>query len=205
MDQRPAARWLRSLHYASDRGDESQCRNWGFTVYRTSYGPSTEEQWQHFLQKVQTHAYKQTQEVADASENNPDFVQIWSLFQIDARSNPALAGLGLDELRRLYNSGDGGPPVNADLRSHRVFLVADDAVLSDVETFTVKCVEADYQANDHIPRNPRLGGQRYFGWMPMRAEDIVGLWKELEIFPFQTIAPQTIGGSHLVVWKSHGH
>ncbi|OAL04191.1 hypothetical protein IQ06DRAFT_199246, partial [Phaeosphaeriaceae sp. SRC1lsM3a] len=176
-------------------------RNWGFTVYRTSYEPSTEEQWQRFLEKVQTHAYKQTLEVADASENDPYFLQIWSLFRIDARSHPALAGLGLDELRRLYNSGDGGPPVNADLRSHRVFLVADDDVLSDVDTFTVKCVEADYEASNHIPRNARLGRQRYFGWMPMKAGYIVQLWKELETFPFETIAPQTIGESHLVIWE----
>lgn len=102
---------------------------------------------------------------------------------------------------QLHNNGDGGIPMNADLRSHRVILVADGEALLDVDAFTVKGVDADYRAEDHTPRNTRLGGQRYFDWMPMKAECVAGLWKNLETFPFQQIAPATIGGSHLVVWK----
>lgn len=177
-----AAEWLdgsdgsEDLRYYSDEGHPVGYRNWGFTVYRTGYGPSSDEQWQRLLQTIQTHAYEKTLSVTCLPEDDPGFQQIRSPFRIDARSDAALAGLDVDQLRLLYNNNiDGGPPMNADLRSHRVFLVADDEILSDVDASTVKCVEADYQAADHIPRNTRLGGQRYFGWMSMRAGSVVEL------------------------------
>jgi hypothetical protein len=85
--------------------------------------------------------------------------------------------------------------MNKDHRSYRVFLVAD-------ATTTIKCVDADYQAADHIPQNRRLGTQRYFGWMPMLASCVAELWIELGVFPLQNIAPATIGGSHLEVWDA---
>jgi hypothetical protein len=61
--------------------------------------------------------------------------------------------------------------MNADLRSHRMFLVADEEVLSDADAFLVRCVEADYEAADYVPRNTRMGGQRYFGWMRTRSSE----------------------------------
>jgi hypothetical protein len=79
--------------------------------------------------------------VTGATENDPSFQQIWSLFCLDASSDPALGVLDMDQLRLLYRNGDGGAPINADLRSHRVFLVADDEILSDTDAFTVKCRE----------------------------------------------------------------
>lgn len=184
-----------------DEGDKERYRNWGFTIYRTGYGPSTDQQWQRLLQTIQTHAHKTTLSVTQATVDDPGFQHIWSLFHLDARSDIALAGLDMDQLRLLYNNGDGGGPMNTDLRSHRVFLVADDEILSDVDAFTVKCVEVDYRTEDYIPRNPRFGGQRYFGWMPMKAGCVAGLWKHLEFRDLDRIAPPTIGGSHLVIWE----
>ena len=95
--------------------------------------------------------------------------------------------------------------MNADLQSHRVFLVADDEVLSDVDTFVVKLVEADYEAADHISRAPRRFPQRCFGWMLMKAGQTVELWKELENRDLSELAPETIGGSHLVVWENFSY
>lgn len=69
----------------------------------------------------------------------------------------------MDQLRQLYNSGDRGQPMNMDYNLHRIFLFADDEVLSDPAASIVKCVDADYCANDHIPQNKRMGGQQYFG------------------------------------------
>jgi hypothetical protein len=108
----------------------------------------------------------------------------------------------MDQLRLLYRNGDGGAPMNVDLRSHRVFLVADDEVLSDANAFMVKCVEADYEAADNVSRDPRRVPQRYFGWMPMRAGQVVELWKDLEDRDLSELAPPTIGASHLVVWEN---
>jgi hypothetical protein len=106
----------------------------------------------------------------------------------------------MDQLRQLYNSGEGGQPMNADYNLHRIFLFADDEVLSDPTASIVKCVDADYRAEDYIPRNKRMGGQRYFGWMRMRAGSVAELWVCLDLFEMSTIAPLTIGGSHLAVW-----
>jgi hypothetical protein len=108
----------------------------------------------------------------------------------------------MEHLRLLYKNGDGGTPISADLRSHRVFLVADDEILSDADASTVKCVEADYKASNHIgtARVP----QRYFGWIHLVSEDVLGLWKELEVHDLETLAPQMIEGSSPKIWKSVG-
>jgi hypothetical protein len=175
-------------------------RNWGFTIYRTGFG--SDQQWQRLLQTIQTRAYEEAQSATETTEDDPGFQQLWSLFRLDARSDPTLAGLDIDQLRQLYNSGEGGQPMNADYKLHRIFLFADDEVLLDTNTPIIKCVDADYRAEDHIPQNTRMGGQRYFGWMRMIAGSVVELWDQLAIFEMSTIAPPTIGGSHLVVWGS---
>lgn len=94
--------------------------------------------------------------------------------------------------------------MNEDHRSHRVSLVADDQVLPSVDatTTTIQCVDADYQAADHIPRNWRLGTQHYFGWILMLASCVAELCAELEFFLLQKIAPATIGRRHLEVWDA---
>jgi hypothetical protein len=195
-----AARWLEQLRYLSETvAVVDRFRHWGYTIYRTGYGPSSDQQWEKLLQKIQTQAYEKTLRVTGATANDPKFQRIWSLFVLDARSDPALGGLDIDQLRLLYRKGYGDAPINADVRSHRVFLVADDEILSDTDAFTVRCVEANYAAANHIG-NSRVP-QRYFGWMPMRAGCVVELWKHLKDHELKSIAPQTIGGSNLVIWE----
>ncbi|KAH7093222.1 hypothetical protein FB567DRAFT_170067 [Paraphoma chrysanthemicola] len=198
-----AAKWHEELRYVSETGAiVDDFRNWGYTIYRTAYGPSTDQRWQRLLEKIQIQAYAATLRVCKTTADNPAVQQLWSLFRLDARSDPALDSLSMEQLRLLYRNGDGGVPMNADFRSHRVFLLADEEVLSDADACLIKCVEADYEAADHVPRNTRLGGQRYFGWMPMRSAEIMELWKELESEDLSTIAPPTIGGSHLSLWEN---
>ncbi|EMD65301.1 hypothetical protein COCSADRAFT_35365 [Bipolaris sorokiniana ND90Pr] len=175
-------------------------RNWGFTIYCTGYGPSSDQQWQKLLQTIQVKAHEGALDRTETTEQDPGFQQIWSLFRLDARSDPALASLGIDRLRDLYNHGEGGQPMNTDYKLHRIFLFADDEVLSDPAGSIVKCVDADYRVEDYIPRNTRMGGQRYFGWMPMRAGSVAELWFQLDTWELERIAPLTIGGSHLVIW-----
>lgn len=200
-----AAEWLKELHYPSDiDGDEDLIRSWGFTIYRTFYGPSSDQEWQQLVETIQKQAYEKALSGTSSNEDDPEFQHLWSLFRLDARSDPTLSGLGFEQLRQLYISGEGGTPMNANLRSHRLFLVVDEEVLSGVEGCIVKCVEADYLAEDHVSRNSRYP-QRYFGHFKAKADSVVGLWKELEIFPIETVAPQTIGGSHLVIWEEEGY
>jgi hypothetical protein len=192
--------WLTGLRLPSD-WEFVGYRNWGFTIYRTGYGPSSDQQWQQLLQTIQTSAHKEALSVTESTEEDPGFQELWSLFRLDARSDPALAGLDMDQLRQLYNSGEGGQPMNADYKLHRIFLFADDEVLSDPAGSIVKCVDADYRAEDHISRNPRVGRQRYFGWMPMKAGSVAEFWSRLDLDDMSEIAPQTIGGSHLIIWQ----
>ncbi|KAI4948995.1 hypothetical protein J4E91_005457 [Alternaria rosae] len=175
-------------------------RNWGFTMYRTGYGPSSDQQWQRLLQTIQTNAHEGALDATGTEEDDPGFQQLWSLFRLDARSDPALAGLDMNQLRELYNSGEGAQPMNTDYKLHRIFLFADDEVLSDPTASIIKAVDADYRPEDYVSRNPRVGRQRYFGWMPMKAGSVAELWSRLNIWDMSRIAPPTIGGSHLVVW-----
>ncbi|OAK96382.1 hypothetical protein IQ06DRAFT_351812 [Phaeosphaeriaceae sp. SRC1lsM3a] len=192
-----ATKWLRHLHYPSEVGGEADLiRTWGFPIYRTAYGPSTDQKWEQLLKTIRTHAYDNTLRITEATEDDPIFQQIWSFFRLDARSNAALSGLTFEQLRLLYIKSDGGVPVNSNLPSHRVFLVVDEEVLSGVEGCIVKCVEADYLAEEHVSRNPRCP-QRYWGFMKMRADAVVQLWKELQLFKFRPLRRRRLEG---VIW-----
>ncbi|KAI4625859.1 hypothetical protein J4E80_002992 [Alternaria sp. BMP 0032] len=194
--------WMSNLCIYED--DDFVChRNWGFTIYRTGYGPSSDQQWQRLLQKIQTDARKGALEATGTEEDESGFQQVWALFRLDARSDPALAGLDVDQLRELYNKGEGEQPMNTDYDLHRIFLFADDEALSDPTASIIKAVDADYRPEDHVSRNPRVGRQRYFGWMPMKASSVAELWARLDIWEMSRIAPPTIGGSHLVVWDGN--
>jgi hypothetical protein len=202
-----AKTWLNELLILSD-DDFAGRRHWGFTIYRTGYGPSSDQQWQRLLETIKAGAHEGAFEAIESEkedpEDDPEFQELWSLFRLDARSDPALAGLDMDQLRQLYNSssGEGSQPMNTDFKLHRIFLLADDEVLSDPAASIVKCVDVDYRAEDHIPRNPGLGGQRYYGWMPMKAGCVADFWVELGLAEMSEIAPPTIGGNHLVIWEA---
>jgi hypothetical protein len=203
MYETPAG-WLSSLHPIIDREVCEDCHHeWGFTIYRTGYGPSTNHQWQRLLQTIQTHAHKATLRITGVTDDDPVFQQLWSLFRLDARSDTALSGHNVDQLQLLYNSSNGSsPPMNMDFPLHRIFLVADDVTFADAEPSTIKAVDGDYRAENYIPRNNWNGGQRYFGWMPMRAHEVAEMWKHLDYDCLDRIAPPTIKGSHLVIWEN---
>jgi len=200
-----AARWHESLRYDSYSIALSEdFRNWGFTIYRTAYGPSTDEQWQQLLEEIRAQAHAATLRLCETTADDPAMQWLWSLFRLDARSDPALDGLSMEQVRLLYRNGDGGVAMNADFRSHRVFLFADAEVLSKANAILVKCVEADYEAADYVPRHSRggLGKHYYFGWMPMKAPEVVALWKELEVNDLEDIAPRMIEGRSPKIWES---
>jgi hypothetical protein len=93
------------------------------------------------------------------------------------------------------------------LQSRRVFLFADDEMLSDPSASILNCMDADYLAEDGVPQNRRTEGrqyfqrnfQRYFGWIPIRVGSVANLWIRLVLFEMSDIAPPTTGGSHSVV------
>ena len=194
-----AEEWLNELLIPSD-DDFASHRHWGFTIYRTGYGPSSDQQSQRLLETIQTGAHERALDATESTEEDSEFQELWSLFRLDARSDPALASLDMDQLRQLYNSSEGDQPMNVDFRLHQIFLLADDEALLDPAASIVKYVDIDYHAEDHVSRNTRVGGQRYFGWMRMRAGCIADFWVRLGLAEMSEIAPPTIRGSHLVLW-----
>jgi hypothetical protein len=199
---------LRCYEYGASYTDEQVAnlpyRNWGFTIYRTYYGPTSQQAWETLLSKITLETQESAEEMTDSDADDSEFQQMMSLFRLDARSDEGtLSGLDMDQLRAVYRDRVGGMPMNADFQDHyQLFLLADEEVLADPELEMVKCVEFNYDAAQHVPRNSRLGGaQRYFGWMKMKVETVPYLWNELGYRTLDSIAPQTIAGMHLEAWE----
>lgn len=94
--------------------------------------------------------------------------------------------------------------MNAGEPNYRVFFVVDEESIDSImeKEPWIKCVQVDYDAAQYVPKNRRVGGQRYFGWIIMTASSVLGLWESLTDQDLHLIAPPTIGGLHLTVWDS---
>jgi hypothetical protein len=67
-----ATEWHEQLRYLSETVPiVDDFRNWGYTIYRTAYRPSTDQQWQQLLKKIQTQAYAATSRVCKATVDDP--------------------------------------------------------------------------------------------------------------------------------------
>lgn len=184
---------------------EAQYRTWGFTIYRTAYSSSSEEQWLSLKEKIYRHIRRDIESLKEKDDAHVG--PILGLLRLDFRSDAALLdNAGMDQLRHVYKEATGGVPMNADEPNYRVFLFVDEesmASITDKEPW-IKCVQVDYDAAQYVPRNRRVGGQRYYGWMKMNASSVFGLWEQLTDRDLYEIAPPTIGGFHLVVWDPDG-
>lgn len=183
--------------------------NWGFTIYRTAYGGEQSDQhWQALLAKIRAQAEEETRvhaterpgsATAGDAERAAD--RLRALFRLDAHSDAArLDGASDDRLRELYRAGeppgeDGKPPVmHGGVPRRRHFLVADAQVLEDAGNgrFWARCVQADYEPDDYVSRNPRFFvGQYFFGWMQMTTRSILELWSDLATRDLDQIAPRS--------------
>ncbi|KAH7068687.1 hypothetical protein FB567DRAFT_248471 [Paraphoma chrysanthemicola] len=180
---------------------EQYLRPWGFTTYRTSYGPGSDEQWQKLLQKATASAKDRLKKQEGVKENPDATAKVLEQFSLDARSDPdTLEGLTLEDVRQLYLDGSGGQPLHVDSSGKRLFLLADDQVLQDPDLARLKVVAADYDSVAAVPKNSRVGPQRYFGWMTMPTTAIYHLWDALELFDFEQIINRTSPGGPGVYW-----
>jgi hypothetical protein len=168
---------------------------WGFTIYRTYYGPGSDRQWDELIQAVTNGTKNAVRETATSTDDPAIIAKAEELFKLDTRSNPAvLDGLALEKVRQLYHDGTGGQPMNTDRGPWRIFMLADTEVLANPDLGMIKCVAADYDAAACVPKNPRFGPQRYFGWLRMSSNHVVKLWFELEIYYLEQIVNHTAGG-----------
>ena len=92
---------------------------------------------------------------------------------------------------------------NLAYRSRRVFLLADEDVLTDQLLGWLKCVDLGYQETVYDPQWDSRGmRQRYVGWMKMTTSSVLGLWNELLYHGLECIAAPTVGGEVLEIWES---
>ncbi|KAL2877922.1 hypothetical protein SGCOL_006872 [Colletotrichum sp. CLE4] len=77
-------------------------RGWGFTIYRTAYGPATDAQWPTLLDKIRVQVVSEIDCYVEAGEEDLA-AQLKSLFVLDARSDAALlADMTMGEVRKIY-------------------------------------------------------------------------------------------------------
>ena len=194
--------WLLAIRQGQDEpppaapAENETYRNWGFRVYRTYYGPSSDQKWEDIIQRMRE-SVKGALAMLDGVKDDAQILS--ELFHLDLRSDAAtLDGLNLDQIRQIHQSSTD---LDNTICHKEAFLVADQDVLEDDNTW-IKCVEADYVAPNHVPFSPRHFGPRYFGWMKMTTGSVADLWFVLEILyrELSVFAPRTIGGMHLVIW-----
>ncbi|KAJ4381341.1 hypothetical protein N0V86_003690 [Didymella sp. IMI 355093] len=165
---------------------------WGFTIYRTFYGPGSDEQWSNLLQTITT-GTKHGLSKMEGGEHTVVTTKISELLYLDARSDPTLLnGLTLEDVRNLYVDGTGGQPMNVANDPWRVFFIADAQVLQDPHLGLLKVVAAGYDSVAAAPRNGLR--QRYFGWITMPSATVVDLWVELDGYYLWEIVDFTAGG-----------
>lgn len=168
---------------------------WGFTIYRTYYGPESDGQWSKLLKKTADGVEEGLTHLEEADEKPEATAKARDQFRLDARSDSAtLEGLTLEDVRQLYLDRNGGQPMNTDNRPWRIFLLADAQVLQDPGFRLLKAAAADYDPVATVPKNTWSGPQRYFGWITMPPTAIVDLYSELGTFTFKQIANNTSGG-----------
>jgi hypothetical protein len=181
-----------------DEDQEQSLTHWGYTIYRTYYGPGSDEQWSELLKKIANGVEQRLPEMDEADEEPDAVTKVWDQFRLDARSVAAtLDGLTLEDVRQVYLDGSGGQPmkgIQSDNWGNAVFLVADAPVLQDPDLRLLKVSTADYDAVAAVPRNTRSGQQRYFGWMTMPTTAVLDLYSALDTFTFEEIVGHTSGG-----------
>ncbi|KAG8673739.1 hypothetical protein FPOAC2_07203 [Fusarium poae] len=165
-------------------------RNWGFTIYRTYYGPESDESWNTLLQVLtqQTRlalGYHDTDRLRAKDwrwanfykgdkATYPDLINIMKrLFRLFPREDPdRLAGLDVAGIRKLcLEEGEQAESEKNMVGTRLKFvLVADEAVLKDIanDIFVVKTVGYDWDP---------IQDSRSWGWMRLATGDLLEFWE----------------------------
>ncbi|RSL65534.1 hypothetical protein CEP51_012980 [Fusarium floridanum] len=150
--------------------------HWGFTIYRTYYGPSSDDNWDKLLMTAKREAMEEVMNEGDDEAGE----KLKPLFCLDPRSDAALlSGVDRRGLIQIYNDHTGGPPMPT--CGPLVFLYADEDVLNQVSQgiFTLKAVDAEEKPREDIPPQEGdefFGKRRYWGWMKIETRQILELW-----------------------------
>jgi hypothetical protein len=141
--------------------------HWGYTIYRTYYGPGSDEQWLKLLKNITDGVGKGLTGLEEADKEPAAVTKARDQFRLDARLDSAtLHGLTLENVRQVYLEGSGGQPIRGTQRRNQgtvIFLLADAQVLQDPDLRLLKVADARYDPVAAVPRNTWSGPQRNFG------------------------------------------
>ncbi|KAH6883153.1 hypothetical protein BKA58DRAFT_31352 [Alternaria rosae] len=173
--------------------------HWGYTIYRTYYGPGSDEKWVKLLKIITDGVEKGLAKLKEA-DNKPDAVtKARDWFRLDARSLPTtLDGLTIEDVRQVYREGNGGQPMRGLQRNNwgtAIFLVADAQVLQEPDLNLLKVGDAKYDPVAAVPKNPRVGPQRYFGWFTIPTTAVLDFYNWMDIFTFEETFRQALPGT----------
>ncbi|KAJ4307795.1 hypothetical protein N0V84_012489 [Fusarium piperis] len=152
--------------------------NWGFTIYRTYYGPSSDDNWKELLATTK----RQAEQELMAWDDDEAAEKLKPLFRLDTRSDPSLlSGLDRQALCQIYKEGKSGKPMPA--KTGFFFWFADEDMLNQVGEgiFIVKAVDTEEKPREEIPLRDD-DEPTYWGWMRMETRQLLELWGELEFF-----------------------
>ncbi|KAI4952568.1 hypothetical protein J4E91_003040 [Alternaria rosae] len=187
--------------YEAEENREQLLVSWGYTIYRTYHGPGSDEQWTKLLNDITNGVGKGLTEM-DGADNRPDAItKARNQFRLDARSLAAtLDGLTMEDVRKVYRQGSEGQPMKGlqcNNWQNAIFLLADAQVLQDPELSLVKVLDADYDPARAVPKNPRYGPQRNFGWLTIPTTAILDFYNYLDMpFTFDELEDLAGQGKH---------
>ena len=201
---------------------------WGYTLYRTAYGPGTDRQWAMLVETIRTvvrvsleclqrEAEFECQREAEFGRYDEEAHAaqvLLGLFRLDPRSDyDTLQGKDMDELDALRDLYQTDPfdwqsasknmvldDGEEDRPSPDRFLLADREVLERVDDgiFHVKFVDADFYERDYVHVNSRVERSHY-GWMQLPVVAIIWLLGETETI-FEELAPHILPGQPVPLW-----
>ncbi|RBR26169.1 uncharacterized protein FIESC28_01060 [Fusarium coffeatum] len=158
---------------------------WGFTIYRTYYGPSSDEHWETLLGAIRQQTrlafgyYEkesfrkkdkawQKRRYTSAAEYDRDLSIIKDLFRLFPREDPSLlSGLSIEGIREICIQEHSEAEEKMAGADFNFVLVADEAVLNGIPhgEFAVKAVGYDWDKLD--------GG---WGWERVSTGSLLEFW-----------------------------
>lgn len=177
-------RGVKRQHISRKHPDNFQYyRQWGFTIYRTYYGPQSDKYWNMLLGalKQQTRlafGYYENNEDVEEDVDQGDVQRLKDLFHLNTREDASLLdGLDVGGIRALCQS-EGFDDKRAMADRHFDFvLLADESVLKDIARgeFIVKAISLKWRE-----------GFSGWGWMRIPTGYLLQLWDELTRSSYDT-------------------
>ena len=193
--------------------------NWGFPIYRTAYGGSTDQHWKTLVDTIRQQVPEEMEYYRPGSampENgfggrdnapNPDAPSIMlSLFRLDTHSDPELLdGANIDRVRQIYLDNLPNTAYRHITSQRQLFLLADAEVLAAVARGDswIKICDPLYKPENYIARNSRImaKGLWFLGYMWMTTRGLFCLWSILFDATIHILAPRPVSQRLTEVWN----